>query len=218
MGSEDFISRFNQAYALYLSYIISDHCPTVLVLPKCVQDKRKSFKFANFTTKKYEFMSLVSQLWGGMEEGCKMFKIVKNMKSLKKHLKKLLWKNGDVFENVKKLREYVKEVQQRIDKDPHNNKLRCEEAKILNSYSEKFLGESKDVKKISDIGSLLQNRLCNEDATFMIREVCDEKIKHAMFQIDDNKAPGPDGFSAHFFKNAWSVVGNDICLVVKEFF
>ncbi|GJZ54067.1 hypothetical protein Tco_0608952 [Tanacetum coccineum] len=97
------------------------------------------------------------------------------MKSLKKHLKKLAWKNGDVFENVKRLREFVKE---------------------------KFLGESKDVEKISDMGSLLQNKLSIEDATFMIWEISDEEIKHAMFQIDDNKAPGPDGFSTHFFKKA----------------
>ncbi|GJS50338.1 RNA-directed DNA polymerase, eukaryota, reverse transcriptase zinc-binding domain protein [Tanacetum coccineum] len=233
MGNEDFLSRFNQAYALFLPYIISDHCPTVLILPKCVKAKRKPFKFANFITEKEEFMSIVNQ------------------------------KNGDVFENVKKLRESVKEIQQRIDKDPHNNNLRSEEAVILKEYSEvmkeeelilyqkakvkwlsvgdinnayfhkaiksrqqrnridamcdefgkrfegsevaekfvshfqKFLGESKEVEKVRDMESLLQNKLSNEDAAFMIREVCDEEIKYAMFQIDDNKAPSPDGFSAH---------------------
>ncbi|GJZ73075.1 RNA-directed DNA polymerase, eukaryota, reverse transcriptase zinc-binding domain protein [Tanacetum coccineum] len=40
-----------------------------------------------------------------MEDGCMMFKTVKNLKGLKKHLKQLSWCNGDVFENVKKLRE-----------------------------------------------------------------------------------------------------------------
>ncbi|GKC42590.1 RNA-directed DNA polymerase, eukaryota, reverse transcriptase zinc-binding domain protein [Tanacetum coccineum] len=39
-----------------------------------------------------------------------------------------------------------------------------------------------------------------------------------MFQINDNKASGPDGFSALFFKKAWSIIGKDVCLALKEFF
>ncbi|GJT49004.1 hypothetical protein Tco_0975161 [Tanacetum coccineum] len=46
----------------------------------------------------------------------------------------------------------------------------------------------------------------------------DEEIKVAMFQIDGNKAPGPDGFSSLFFKKAWKIVGKDICKSVREFF
>ncbi|KAL0456550.1 UNVERIFIED_CONTAM: hypothetical protein Slati_0994200 [Sesamum latifolium] len=32
------------------------------------------------------------------------------------------------------------------------------------------------------------------------------------------EAPGPDGFSACFFKRAWNVVGNQVCLAVMDFF
>ncbi|GJS68512.1 RNA-directed DNA polymerase, eukaryota, reverse transcriptase zinc-binding domain protein [Tanacetum coccineum] len=61
-------------------------------------------------------------------------------------------------------------------------------------------------------------QLSIEDATSMIRKISDEEIKNAMFQIDDNKASRPDGFSAHFFKKAWNTVGKDVCLAVQEFF
>ncbi|GJW67965.1 RNA-directed DNA polymerase, eukaryota, reverse transcriptase zinc-binding domain protein [Tanacetum coccineum] len=284
MGSEEFISRFNQAYAIFLPYIISDHCSTILVLPKCIQAKRKPFKFANFITEKEGFMPLVNTSWEGIEEGCNMFRVVKRMRNLKKPLKKLAWENGNVFENVKSLKDSVKEVQQKIDKDPHNKDLRSEEVDILKAYSEamkeeelilyqkakvkwlsvgdrnnayfhkaiksrqqrnridavcdengkrfegsdvaeqfvmhfqKFLGESKEVEKINDMEILMQNKLSIEDAALMIREVSDEEIKCAMFKIEDNKAPGLDGFSAHFFKKAWSIVGKDVCLAVKDFF
>ncbi|GKC34596.1 RNA-directed DNA polymerase, eukaryota, reverse transcriptase zinc-binding domain protein [Tanacetum coccineum] len=39
-----------------------------------------------------------------------------------------------------------------------------------------------------------------------------------MFDIADIKAPGPDGYTACFFKKSWSVIGDDICGAIKEFF
>ena len=48
--------------------------------------------------------------------------------------------------------------------------------------------------------------------------VTHEEIKNALFSIDDSKAPGPDGFSSLFFKRAWSIVGNEVCDAVVDFF
>ncbi|GJV18759.1 RNA-directed DNA polymerase, eukaryota, reverse transcriptase zinc-binding domain protein, partial [Tanacetum coccineum] len=80
----------------------------------------------------------------GIEEGCRMFKTVKSLKGLKKYLKQLAWRNGNIFENVNKLRDFVKEIQKNIVKDPNNHELRCEEAEVLKLYSEAM----KDEKKI----------------------------------------------------------------------
>ncbi|KAL2532785.1 Reverse transcriptase domain-containing protein [Abeliophyllum distichum] len=44
------------------------------------------------------------------------------------------------------------------------------------------------------------------------------EIKEALFDIDNDKSPEPDGYSSFFFKKAWHVVGNDVCGVVEEFF
>nr|GEY61927.1 hypothetical protein [Tanacetum cinerariifolium] len=77
-------------------------------------------------------------------DGYMMFKTIKNLKGLKKHLKKIAWCNGDVFENVKKLREAVKDVQKKIDKDPYNHDLGCEEANVLKLYSEAMKEEDKN--------------------------------------------------------------------------
>ena len=48
--------------------------------------------------------------------------------------------------------------------------------------------------------------------------VTHEEIKNALFSINDSKAPGPDGFSSLFFKRAGSIVGNDVCVAVADFF
>nr|GFD08641.1 RNA-directed DNA polymerase, eukaryota, reverse transcriptase zinc-binding domain protein [Tanacetum cinerariifolium] len=63
-----------------------------------------------------------------------------------------------------------------------------------------------------------RNKLTPDEAEFMVRDVSNEEIKQAIFLIDDNKAPGPDGFSAYFYKKAWDIIGNDICSAVQEFF
>nr|GMD40667.1 uncharacterized protein LOC109147524 [Ipomoea batatas] len=49
-------------------------------------------------------------------------------------------------------------------------------------------------------------------------EVSAQEIKDALFDIDDLKAPGPDGFSAAFFKNNWDILGDDLIKAVQEFF
>jgi len=36
--------------------------------------------------------------------------------------------------------------------------------------------------------------------------------------MDNNKAPGPDGYNALFFKKAWNIIRDDIFAAVNEFF
>ncbi|GKB53666.1 hypothetical protein Tco_0904419, partial [Tanacetum coccineum] len=46
----------------------------------------------------------------------------------------------------------------------------------------------------------------------------EKEIREAMFSLGDNKALGPDGYSAAFFKEAWSIISVDVCKAIKEFF
>ena len=45
-----------------------------------------------------------------------------------------------------------------------------------------------------------------------------DDIKAALFSIGNDKAPGPDDYSAFFFKKAWDIVGTDFVLAVQDFF
>ncbi|GJW90404.1 RNA-directed DNA polymerase, eukaryota, reverse transcriptase zinc-binding domain protein [Tanacetum coccineum] len=85
-------------------------------------------------------------------------------------------------------------------------------------HFEEFLGTTYPVQNMEDCRSLFQRKLSQEQATSMIAEFSDKEIKMAMFDIDESKAPGPDGYTSAFFKKAWSVIGSDICKAVKEFF
>ncbi|KAL0317947.1 UNVERIFIED_CONTAM: hypothetical protein Sangu_2209000 [Sesamum angustifolium] len=50
------------------------------------------------------------------------------------------------------------------------------------------------------------------------RAVTPAEVKTAVFQISDNKAPGPDGYTSCFFKKAWNIVGDLVCSAVMDFF
>ncbi|CAH9111762.1 unnamed protein product, partial [Cuscuta europaea] len=52
----------------------------------------------------------------------------------------------------------------------------------------------------------------------LVTPITDLEIKEALFDIGDNKAPGPDGYTSAFFKHNWHLVGHEFILAVKGFF
>jgi hypothetical protein len=53
---------------------------------------------------------------------------------------------------------------------------------------------------------------------FLLSPVSNEDIQKDVFNIENVKAPGPDDYSSLFFKQAWGVVGKDLCAAVQDFF
>ena len=60
--------------------------------------------------------------------------------------------------------------------------------------------------------------LTTEEAGQLTLAFSPEDVKQAVFDIAEDKAPVPDGFSSGFFKAAWSVVGQEITTAVLDFF
>lgn len=65
---------------------------------------------------------------------------------------------------------------------------------------------------------VVKRKLSPQAARWLVREVTDEEIQSNMFQINPDKAPGPDGFNARFFQLNWDTVGLDVCNDVRDFF
>ncbi|GJW33973.1 putative RNA-directed DNA polymerase [Tanacetum coccineum] len=108
----------------------------------------------------------------------------------------------------------------RIDCITNSNGLSIDGEQVpmafVDHYTE-FLGQQ-GTTTIFDTENLFCNTLSEDIANHMVREVTDQEIRKAMFSIGDNKAPGPDGYSAAFFKEAWNIVGTDVTKAIKEFF
>ncbi|GJY52481.1 putative reverse transcriptase domain-containing protein [Tanacetum coccineum] len=86
------------------------------------------------------------------------------------------------------------------------------------AHFQSVLGRSSHVCPIKDLEALFHKKISPSDAAYMVRDISVDEIKSALFDIDGNKAPGLDGFSSHFFKSSWDVIGVDLCKAVKEFF
>ncbi|GKC40801.1 hypothetical protein Tco_1053185 [Tanacetum coccineum] len=87
------------------------------------------------------------------------------------------------------------------------------------NHFEGFLGTSHKVTKFSKEDNMLfEKRVSSEEADYMTRDISNDEIKKALFDIEDYKAPGPGGFTSRFFKKSWEIIKDDFSAAIKEFF
>jgi hypothetical protein len=89
------------------------------------------------------------------------------------------------------------------------------------SFYQHLLGISNAVNEgdmMNIVSTLMENSISDADKDLLVRDVFEIEIKNTMFSLGSEKAPGPDGFTACFFKKAWPIVGSDVCSTVKSFF
>ena len=143
MANMDFIGMYGDASVMFHPFFTSNHSPAVLGIPNTLMRNHKSFRFPNYIADKKEFMEVVSKEWEHNVSGYKMFKLVKKLKNMKKHLNKLAWRNGNLFENVKRLKEELKLAQMNVESDPYNKDFKSKLSKILHDYNEALIDEEK---------------------------------------------------------------------------
>lgn len=64
----------------------------------------------------------------------------------------------------------------------------------------------------------LQSSITNSMNQKLTRPVEDDEIKQALFSMDPHKAPGPNDMTPLFFQKCCHLIGNDICVAVRDFF
>nr|GEY76397.1 hypothetical protein [Tanacetum cinerariifolium] len=120
-----------------------DRVMAVLIIPDVVKRKPRSFRFMNFLTDKSDFLKVVKDTWYIDIEGYNMFKLVKRLKALKKHMRNLNKKNGNFFDKVKFLKTKLAKVQESLNRDPSCSKLREEELFNAQAYKDASINEEK---------------------------------------------------------------------------
>lgn len=71
-----------------------------------------------------------------------------------------------------------------------------------------------DIKKISQED---KEEIVRQFSMEEIKQFSMEEIKEAIFGMKNNKAPGPDGFPAEFYKHFWDTIKVDLKEIVDDF-
>ncbi|KAL0283713.1 UNVERIFIED_CONTAM: hypothetical protein Sangu_2871600 [Sesamum angustifolium] len=85
------------------------------------------------------------------------------------------------------------------------------------SYFKTLLGGTRMQRDINlnFLHPYLKHSLSTEEADTICAPIILTEIKEAAFNIAEDSAPGPDGYTAGFFKASWSVVGKEISEAVQ---
>ncbi|XP_022014769.1 uncharacterized protein LOC110914278 [Helianthus annuus] len=124
--------------------------------------------------------------------------------------------NSAFFHSSLKIRNHFSRID--VIKDPDGNLFEGDAVfqPFVNHY-QKFFGSQGDIS-LSPAPDLFSKIIDPQKASHMIRPITVEEVKKAMFSIGIDKAPGPDGYSAAFFKSAWPIIGNDVTCAILDFF
>jgi len=50
-----------------------------------------------------------------------------------------------------------------------------------------------------------------------VERFTEEEVRKAIFQMEQNKAPGPDGFPAKFYQAFWGTIKDDLMALFEDF-
>ncbi|GJZ93908.1 retrovirus-related pol polyprotein from transposon TNT 1-94 [Tanacetum coccineum] len=90
-------------------------------------------------------------------------------------------------------------------------------SEVFVAHYEGLLGTSTVCEDL-DTNGLFLKTVSDLANAHMTSPITNNEIKHAMFDIGDDKASGPDGYTSAFFKKGWDVVGQEVCTAVHDFF
>ncbi|XP_074299186.1 uncharacterized protein LOC141630235 [Silene latifolia] len=227
------------AYAHFYNEGIFDHTPCIIQEPDTSMKGKRSFKCFNMWSQVPEFKPCIIHHWNQSWQGTKMFKVVMKLKSLKRPLKEL---NKELFDDIENSAVHawkiLDNIQDQLRSVPGDSTLLIKEKEAAGVYRElqaacdsfltqkskatwyyeNLLGTAGHTTPVC-VSVVHQGPICNsEHHSVLLAPVTKKEIKEAFFSIPNHKAPGPDGFSSAFFKDSWSVVGDEVCDAILDFF
>ncbi|CAH1447974.1 unnamed protein product [Lactuca virosa] len=230
MANLKFMVDFPMAQAVFKPYRISDHCPAILNIPMCKPRWKPSFRFANFIAGKEEFLPMDLRRVLDIKQG-EIDMDPFNVSLKEEHTKilfdfneacedeekilfqrsKINWlkegdKNSRFFHKVINSRRNKSRISLVLDEEGRWVSGKAMKDRFVNHFKS-FFGTDVITEPINVDNGLICNKLDSRVALDMIRVVKDEEIKAAMFDIDDNRAPSPDGFHLNFLKMLGVLLG-----------
>ncbi|XP_074266480.1 uncharacterized protein LOC141589753 [Silene latifolia] len=199
---------------------VFDHTPCVIQAFDDREKKIRSFKYYNMWSQDGEFKQCVQTNWKGNWYGTKMYKVTRQLKNLKIHLRKLNKENfADIENNCNRAKMNLEYIQDRLRVEPQNTQLIEMETEASNSavqskvwnitntqgvlcedidsiqtaflqFYTSLLGTSTETRQVCK-AVVQRGQTCTEDhQQILLSPVSDEEIKKVMFSIPSHKVAG----------------------------
>ncbi|KAK4385401.1 Retrovirus-related Pol polyprotein from type-1 retrotransposable element R2 [Sesamum angolense] len=231
--------------ASYISALpsTSDHSPLIIHSEYRGTDRRP-FRFDNFLTNRTGFLDSVKHTWLHKIPGTAMYEMVCKLKALKATFRQQRRELGNLADNVKRAKGFMDKAQELFTTYKEDYLLHlvkcCRLAKNfpdfysigvvltdMNEVTEEFVSYFKTLLggtrtrrdfNLDFLSSELKHCLTEDEADLLCAPITATEIKDAIFDIAEDSAPGPNGYTSAFFKAAWSVVGQEVSAAIGEFF
>ena len=154
--------------------------------------------------------ALRSQLWLWMARKMRYWRQLSRSKIIKE---------GDRNTKFFHLKASMRRQRNMIDKIQYEGKESSdigEIRKLIIAYFKDLYKKPRSTK--FDISNLNLQRLTEAESLELERPVTKQEITAALSECDPSKAPGYDGFNLKCIKHMWSVIGEDFCTYILNFF
>lgn len=90
--------------------------------------------------------------------------------------------------------------------------------KYITNYYKDLFGPA-EVNHLSMIEAFTDDmaQVSDEENIYLTKPFAEKEVQDAIFQMDHNKAVGPDGFLAEFYQVFWEVIKNDLMAMFHAF-
>ncbi|KAL2224601.1 UNVERIFIED_CONTAM: hypothetical protein Sindi_3017100 [Sesamum indicum] len=227
--NDRWLARFPTSSYHSLTPRTSDHSPLVLH-GDTQQHNGGMFRFDNYLAQSPEFIPNVQNIWHHEVVGISMYAVTRKLKALKPVFRIQRRNKGDLMMNVQLAKGFLDEAQllrrvmRRIlqinDENGTTHTDQGEVAQEFVSYYQNLLGGTRQRLTV-DIRYLrpwARHCITDEEASHLLLPFSPDDVKQAVFDIAEDKAPGPDGYSSGFFKAAWPMEGEEVTRAILDFF
>ncbi|KAL0445493.1 UNVERIFIED_CONTAM: hypothetical protein Slati_1677200 [Sesamum latifolium] len=162
-----------------------------------VRRSKRLFRFDNYLAAAPGFLDSVKNVRQHHIYGIPMYALTRKLKNLKPTLQAQRKRKGDLTANVEQAKMFLDKIQRIL---------------ILARHDDLLL----QLEHVTRLAECYGHVVTVEEG--ILKPITREEVKIAVFDIAEDKAPGSDGFSSGFFKAAWPLIGDEVTLVMQDFF
>ncbi|XP_026410376.1 uncharacterized protein LOC113305570 [Papaver somniferum] len=137
------------------------------------------------------------------------FIFMSKLKRLKKDIQLWNWNSfGDVTKKLKQAEKEVLKATLLSDRNPLDLNL-LNNLVTSRGKQEILLDQQKEVTFATNIFRDIPIMVTNDDNTFLEATPKADEIREAVFELNPESAPGPDGFAGWFYREVWDIIRKD---------